>query len=198
MTIRLIIGRAGTGKTATCLDAVREELRRQPAGPLLILLVPEQATFQTEYALASTPGLQGFIRAQVLSFRRMAFRVLQEVGGAARAHIGDLGKRMMLRCLLEQQAAQLKVFRHAAGQPGFTETIARTLSELKSYCVGYEELADTIDLLNSTGGTEQLAGKLADISLLYNCLEEALADRFTDPDDYLNLLADHMGHSEAV
>jgi len=198
MTIRLIIGRAGTGKTATCLDAVREELRRRPTGPLLILLVPEQATFQTEYALASTPGLPGFIRAQVLSFRRMAFRVLQEVGGAARAHIGDLGKRMMLRSLLEKQAAQLKVFRHAAGQPGFTETIASTLSELKSYCVGAEELAATINLLNSTSGTKQLADKLADISLLYNGLEEALKDRYIDPDDYLNLLAEHIEHSEAM
>ncbi|HQD77114.1 MAG TPA: helicase-exonuclease AddAB subunit AddB, partial [Bacillota bacterium] len=127
MTIRFIIGRAGSGKTRACLEEVREELRKSPVGHPLILLVPEQATFQTEYELASTPGLNGFIRVQVISFRRLAYRVLQEVGGAARAHIGELGKRMMLRRLLERRRGELKVFRRAAGLPGFVDTLARAL-----------------------------------------------------------------------
>lgn len=198
MSIRFIIGRAGSGKTRTCLDAVREELRRRPDGPPLILLVPEQATFQTEYALASTPGLYGFIRAQVLSFRRLAYRVLQEVGGAARAHIGELGKRMLLRRLLEEHKGQLKAFRRSAGQTGFTDTLARALGEMKTYCVGPAEIELALSSLQSAGGTDQLAGKLEDLALLYGCLEEALADRFTDPDDYLNLLADRLERSEAV
>ena len=95
VTIRFITGRAGSGKTRACLDEVREELRKSPEGHPLILLVPEQATFQTEYELASTPGLSGFIRVQVISFRRLAYRVLQEAGGAARAHIGELGSAML-------------------------------------------------------------------------------------------------------
>lgn len=198
MTIRFIIGRAGTGKTRACLDAVRKELLQRPAGPPLILLVPEQATFQTEYSLASTPGLQGFIRAQVLSFRRLAYRVLQEVGGAARAHIDDLGKRMLLRRLLEHRRSQLKAFRRSAGQPGFTDTLARALGEMKAYCVGPAELALVLSSLQAAGETEPLADKLEDLSLLYGSLEEELADRFTDPDDYLNLLADRLDRSEAA
>ncbi|TEB17302.1 ATP-dependent helicase/deoxyribonuclease subunit B [Pelotomaculum sp. FP] len=198
MSIRFIIGRAGTGKTRACLDAVREELLRRPAGPPLILLVPEQATFQTEYSLASTPGLQGFIRAQALSFRRLAYRVLQEVGGAARAHIGELGKRMLLRRLLDHRKGQLKAFRRSASQPGFTDTLARALGEMKTYCVGPAEIELALSSLQAAGGTDQLADKLEDLSLLFSSLEEALADRFTDPDDYLNLLADRLERSEAV
>lgn len=198
MSIRFIIGRAGTGKTRACLDAVRQELIRQPAGPPLILLVPEQATFQTEYALASTPGLPGFIRAQVLSFRRLAYRVLQEVGGAARAHIGELGKRMLLRRLLDHRKGQLKAFRRSAGQPGFTDTLASALGEMKTYCVGPADIEQALSLLQDTGETDQLTNKLEDISLLYCDLEEAMAGRYTDPDDYLNLLANRLKQSEAV
>lgn len=81
MTLRLITGRSGSGKTRLCLDEIRSKLQEDPLGSPLILLVPEQATFQAEYAMVTTPGLNGFIRAQVLSFRRLAFRVMQETGG---------------------------------------------------------------------------------------------------------------------
>lgn len=198
MTLRFIIGRAGAGKTRACLDAVRGELRTRPAGPPLILLVPEQASFQTEYALAATPGMPGFIRAQVLSFRRLAYRVLQEVGGAARAHIGELGKRMVLRRLLEQCRSELKVFQRSAHQPGFADTLARALGEMKTYCVGPADLAFASSALRGGSGTGLLADKLEDLHLLYSGLEATLADRFTDPDDYLNLLADRLELSPAV
>ncbi len=198
MSLRFIIGRAGAGKTRACLDQVREELLAGPAGGPLILLVPEQATFQTEYALACTPGLQGFTRAQVLSFRRLAYRVLQEVGGAARAHIGELGKRMVLRRLLEKRRAEFKIFRRSAGLPGFADTLARTLGEIKTYCISPEELALTAAALRGIAGADLLADKLSDLHLLYSDLEVELSDRFTDPDDYLNLLADRLEFSLAV
>lgn len=198
MSLRFIIGRAGAGKTRACLDQVREELRARPVGEPLILLVPEQATFQTEYALARTPGLKGFTRSQVLSFRRLAYRVLQQAGGAARPHIGELGKRMVLRRLLEKHRDQLKVFGRSAGLPGFADTLARTLGEMKTYCISPAELALTSAALGGIAGADLLADKLADLGLLYHDLEGELSDRFTDPDDYLNLLADRLEMSPAV
>ncbi|MDD4766774.1 MAG: helicase-exonuclease AddAB subunit AddB [Desulfotomaculaceae bacterium] len=198
MSLRFIIGRAGSGKTRTCLEEIRAELKARPAGTPLVLLVPEQATFQTEYALAATPGLQGFIRAQVLSFRRLAYRVLQEAGGAARPHIGELGKRMLLRRLLEQRREEIRVFRRSAGQPGFADTLARTLGEIKSYCIEPADLTAAAAALRDLQGAETLAEKLEDLYLLYNDLEDFLEDRFIDPDDYLNLLADRLALSRAV
>jgi ATP-dependent helicase/nuclease subunit B len=198
LSLRFIIGRAGSGKTRTCLDEIREEITVRPVGTPLVLLVPEQATFQTEYVLASTPGLKGFIRAQVLSFRRLAYRVLQEAGGAARPHIGDLGKRMLLRRLLEQRRDEIKVFRRSTRQPGFADTLARTLGEIKCYCIDPEDLVSASAALRNLHGAETLAEKLEDLFLIYNDLEDVLADRFIDPDDYLNLLADRLTLSAAV
>lgn len=196
MTLRFIVGRAGSGKTYTCLEGIRQVLLAAPEGAPVIFLVPEQATFQMEYALATTPGLGGLMRAQVLSFRRLAHRVLLETGGAARVPIGDLGKRMVLRELLARHQDSLRVFGRSAGRPGFADTLAGAVSEMKMYRVAPTDLAMAGSLL--AGGQGQLRDKLADMELLYRALEEYLAGRYTDPDDYLNLLADRLDRSPTV
>ena len=197
MSLRFIIGRAGSGKSHTCLEQIQKELLASPEGPPIILLVPEQATFQYEYSLATTPGLQGTMRAQVLSFRRLAWRVLQEVGGAARAHIGELGKRMVLRRILEQRKSELKIFQRAARQQGFSDSLASALSELKTYRIKPEDLQQSIAKLKLQGEVAIL-DKLEDLHLLYGDLADFLANRFTDPDDYLNLLAEKLSDSPTV
>ncbi|ABO49945.1 UvrD-like DNA helicase, C terminal protein [Desulforamulus reducens MI-1] len=197
MSLRFIVGRAGSGKSHSCLEEVRQRLRQNQGESSIILLVPEQATFQYEYMLATTPELKGMIWAQVLSFRRLAFRVLQEMGGAARAHIDDLGKKMVLRRILEQRKSELKVFHRAAKQPGFADSLASALSELKLYRIEPQELQKGIQHMQEAPGSA-IRDKLADLSLLYNDLEEFLSGRFTDPDDYLNLLAQRLPGSRTV
>ncbi|WRU95868.1 helicase-exonuclease AddAB subunit AddB [Priestia filamentosa] len=91
MALQFIIGRSGSGKTSYCLDQIRSELRSDPLGDPIIYLVPEQMTFQSDYNLISTKGLAGMIRAQVLSFTRLSWKVLQEVGGMTRLHLDDTG-----------------------------------------------------------------------------------------------------------
>ncbi len=118
MSLRLIAGRSGSGKTRLCLDEIRAKLQEDPLGPPLILLVPEQATFQAEFAMATTPGLNGFMRAQVLSFRRLAFRVMQETGGSAVVPIQDNGKAMLLHKVLEARRESLRLFRGGKAESG--------------------------------------------------------------------------------
>ena len=83
--LRFIFGRAGTGKTHTCLTEIKNVISSEgEEGPALILLVPEQAAFQMEYELYTSLPRPATARAQVLSFRRLAHRVLSQTGGAAR------------------------------------------------------------------------------------------------------------------
>ena len=70
--IRFILGRAGTGKTTRCVDAAADALRAGGDAPL-VLLTPEQATYQMELAVLSRPGVRGFSRLRVLSFNRLGF-----------------------------------------------------------------------------------------------------------------------------
>ncbi|NLC12174.1 MAG: hypothetical protein GX767_07995, partial [Firmicutes bacterium] len=80
MGLRFILGPAGSGKTWTCLEEMRQELKKDPLGAPLLLLVPEQATFQMEYALLSDSELEGSVRAGVWSFKRLSWKILEEQG----------------------------------------------------------------------------------------------------------------------
>ncbi|MBM7867610.1 helicase-exonuclease AddAB subunit AddB [Heliobacterium gestii] len=195
MSLRFILGRAGTGKSCACLDAIARELLSAPLGPALLFLVPEQATFQTERALATRQGLGGAIRAQVFSFRRLAYRVLQEVGGSARIPIGELGKRMILRSLLERHKDELRLFHRSAGQPGFADALAGALSELKLYNIDVDSLERCQTEVIERQGAGLLADKLHDLALLYGALNAFLEGKYTDPDDYLHLLAQRIPES---
>ncbi|NPV92120.1 MAG: helicase-exonuclease AddAB subunit AddB [Firmicutes bacterium] len=198
MSLRLVLGRAGSGKTRSCLDEIKGMLEESVLGPPLIVLVPEQATFQMERALVQHLGARGTIRAQVLSFRRLAWRVLAEVGGASRPHLNELGRQMVLRRILEQNQERLGVFQRSAHQPGFDETLSRLLSELKTYGVVPGRLRDVIAGGDVPGQDSQLNDKLRDVALVYSEMEDYLQERYTDPDDYLWLLAERLPLSEAI
>ncbi len=191
MHLRLILGRAGAGKTRLCLDEIGARLRRAPEGRPLILLVPEQATFQTELSLARTSGLGGFTRAHVLSFRRLALRILQETGGACHPRISEIGKRIALRLILEKHRKELKYFIRSSAQPGFCDVLARTLSELKFCNVGPREL---LTARQSIPG-DPLADKLGDLVAVWAALGRLLEGRYTDPDDFLALAAQKAGQA---
>lgn len=198
MSLRFITGRAGSGKTHRCLEEIAEILRVSPVGPPLIFLVPEQASFQTEYALCLRPGLRGSLRAEILSFRRLAYRVLAEVGGgAARPHIGDLAKCMLLRRFLESRRAELKTFNRIPAVPGFLDRLASAISEFKVYGVSPQTLGSVAASFRATGETG-LSDKMDDLCLLYADLQNALSGRYTDPDDYLDLLTKGIPVSSLV
>ncbi|MCH7808788.1 MAG: hypothetical protein IIB60_06135, partial [Planctomycetes bacterium] len=108
MAIRFILGRAGSGKTHHCLTAVREQLRHDPIdGPRLILLVPEQAALQMERAVLDSKDITAAHRVEVLSFRRLAFRVLASVGSSARRALSEPARAMVLRHLVAKRSDQL-------------------------------------------------------------------------------------------
>lgn len=111
MGIKFLIGSSGTGKTTAILNEIREKLKEDPYnGKPILLLVPDQMTFQMEYELMKTPELGGIIRAQVLSFNRLAWRVLQEEGGISRTFISQTGMNMFLRKIIEEKSTNLKCF----------------------------------------------------------------------------------------
>jgi ATP-dependent helicase/nuclease subunit B len=194
MSMRFLIGRAGSGKTETCLNELRQRLLKEPDGHPLIFLVPEQATFQVEFALVTTPGINGLLRAQVLSFQRLAWRVMQETGGTAGAPIDDLGKRMLLHRLLHKHNGRLKLFRFAYEKMGFVEKLHSLFSELQRYRVTPEEFENHAGRLYGRipehAGT--LGDKLQDLLPVYREYEEVLCRDYLDGDRFMTLLAERV------
>ena len=152
----------------------------------MILLVPEQATYQMEMALANTPDLGGSLRAQVLSFRRLGWRVFSETGGGQKVLIGATGKRMLLRRILLKHRLQLKAFARSATRPGMADLLAQAIGEFKTYRI------TSNDLRQVKNTTEILTDKLQDLALIYEEFQATLGQGIGDPDDELPALVEKI------
>ena len=198
MAVRFVLGRSGSGKSEYCLRNIKDKLIASPSGRPIILLVPEQATFQAEYALVSTPELGGTLRAQVLSFRRLAWRVMQEAGGTARLPIDETGKKLLLHKIIHKQKDRLKLFSNTADQMGFIEKINDLFKEFKRYCVTSDSLSQFMESSQIQSQSMTIKEKLNDLQLIYNEFEHELSRTYLDGEDYLTLLASQLPQSDYV
>ncbi|GAB2703534.1 helicase-exonuclease AddAB subunit AddB [Paenibacillus thermoaerophilus] len=183
MSLRLVIGRAGSGKTELCLRELEERLAAEPEGHPLLLLVPEQGTFQAEHALVSSERLGGMVRAQALSFRRLAWRVMQETGGSARVPVDDTGKQMLIYQLLEEMREQLSALRRSSGQTGYLAKLAELFTEFRRYGVP----AETLERRAEAAGLA--SGATGELLQVYAAYERRMFGVFSDGEDDLNRLA---------
>nr|WP_279326011.1 helicase-exonuclease AddAB subunit AddB [Bacillus sp. FJAT-47783] len=201
VSVRFLIGRSGTGKTALCLREIKGQLTEEPLkGPAIMYIVPDQMTFAMEYELVKAPELNGMVRAQVLSFSRLAWRVLQETGGISRKHLSSTGVHMMLRKIIDKKKHEFKVFVKASDKTGFIDHVEQMITEFKRYMVSPEELEGRYQslLANDLSHEKALADKLHDMLLLYRELEKELANKYIDSEDYLKLLAEKIIESDYV
>ncbi len=191
MGLRIVYGRAGSGKTTHCLEEIKNELHTGELHPL-VWIVPEQFSLQAEKNLARTAGSAGIFRAEVLSFRRLAFRVFSEVGGISRKHLNAAGKSMLLFKILDSLGSKLKVFSRAALRKGFTETLSDAITEFKRYDVKPEELGRAAAALEDG---VPLKDKLSDLATVYAEFERLLHENYMDADDDLAELYEKLEHS---
>ncbi|WP_203364164.1 helicase-exonuclease AddAB subunit AddB [Bacillus sp. REN10] len=196
MGIQFILGRSGTGKTARILEEIKSQVKERPIGDPVIYLVPEQMTFLSEYDLAADPALGGVMRAQVYSFTRLAWRVLQETGGMSRKHISAAGLNILIRKIIEDQKEELTIFSKAADKSGFVSHVEAMLTEFKRYCVTPETLSETREAVQQQKGSKALADKLHDLQMIYSEFEKSLMGKYLDSEDYLRLLAEAVASSE--
>lgn len=153
MRMQFIIGRSGSGKSTAIREEMSRRLEESPQGNPMILIVPEQGSFEAEHALVNTGGIKGIFRAQVLSLRRLAYRVMQETGGAAKVAISEEGKRMLLYKILRRRKEELELFGPSGEQLGFVGKLSELYTEMKRYCIDAACVEEQLELLTShTGG----------------------------------------------
>ena len=127
--IEFIFGAAGSGKTYAMVEEIRAELARDPEGPALIWLLPEQATFPAETALLAAPGPVGATRVHVLSFKSLALRVREHQGAPDKPLLSAVGRLFLLSRVYARAAPALAVFPREMRR-GDLEHLTALLAEL--------------------------------------------------------------------
>lgn len=198
MTLRFITGRSGTGKTYTIEQEIVQALRQDPLGAPIVLIVPDQMSYSMEHSLAAEFGLNGMVRAQVLTFKRLAWRVLQETGGITRKEVDGFGYRMLIRSVLEENREDFKLFRQAADKRGFTEQVEGVLKEFSRYCLDHATLAELHTQLADVSAPRSLVDKAGDLSLLLEKVEERLGTSYVDSEGHLAMLSSQVKFSSYI
>lgn len=189
MSLRMIVGRANTDKSSYIIEEIKEKLKKEPEGKSIFYIVPEQMTFQQEYTLFQDDDIRGSIRAQVMSFSRLAWRILQETGGSTRQFISSTGIQMMLRKIIEQREEQFKFFQKAIDKQGFIEELEGMITEFKRHCITPQMLKEQLSLSEHS---ISLHHKLSDLHYIYDELTKLLMFKYIDGEDQLQLLKEKM------
>lgn len=181
MSLRLVYGRSGTGKTSFCFKEIGENINNNK----IYIITPEQFSFTAEQNLMNAVNSKAVINAEVLTFERMAYRVINEIGNTVQTSLSECGKAMLLYSILDEQKNNLKYL-------GKTEknldVILRTITELKKHNVNTEMLKDV--LKDSTD--IRLKYKLEDIQLLYKSYNELINNKYIDENDILTILNENI------
>jgi ATP-dependent helicase/nuclease subunit B len=183
MAVQFILGRSGTGKTSFCIKAVVDELLK-PDGRRLILLVPEQATYQAERSILAGERITGYSRLNVLSFDRLQFLLLGK--NTARPALSRIGRQMIVHRLLRDNRNRLKIFDISAAWPGLARQLAQTVAELHRYAKTPDDIKRLLAELQKDERNNLAVLKFSDIGLIFEEYLKFIEGDFLDPDVQLS------------
>lgn len=191
MGVKFIYGKSGSGKSHYCLQSIKKRIEDNSTNSL-ILLVPEQFSFQSEKNLIEFAGERSILKAQVLSFRRMADHILDEVGGGINRHINDSGKNILIYKIIEENRDNLKVFKKTSRNQGLVSNMSNTIKELKKYNITADILRGSLDGIENVS----LRSKLEDIIVIFSEFQDRLSRAYIDEEDMLSMLAEKLDESK--
>ncbi|MGL5575054.1 MAG: helicase-exonuclease AddAB subunit AddB, partial [Sarcina sp.] len=191
MSLRIIYGRAGVGKSSFCIDEIKSKINKNECNKL-ILIVPEQFTFETENRMLKEIGESCVLSAEVLSFRRLANRVFNKEGGLTKKTIKDAAKSMLIHKVLDDVISEMKVFGVAAKKEGFIDIISTLVTEFKKYNVDENVLLEMIESVED----KELVEKLSDLEKIFREFNARLHHAYIDGEDELGLLAQKLSQSD--
>ena len=196
MAMRFILGRSGTGKTSFCIKAITDALLAPADNQPLILLVPEQATYQAERTILNDKRLGGYSRLHVLSFDRLQF--LLSGKNTARPALSRLGRQMIIHRLLRDNSGRLKIFHSSAARLGLGRQMADTVTELCRYSKSPQDIEQLLSQLQKDQSNNLTALKFADIGLVFTEYLNFVRDRFTEPDIQPNRIRQAVAQASFV
>ena len=174
--LNLIIGVAGTGKTAMLMQRLGEAAA---GGAPCVLLVPEQYSFQAELDVVRCVGARLALGVQVLSFTRLCNTVFRAQGGLAGAPLTQTGRYLLMSLAISETQERLRLYKKSALRPDFIEAMTTACAQFKTAGVSPHRLEE----IAAACPPGALREKLDDLCIIYTAFGALLEDGYADPDD---------------
>ena len=183
--MNIIYGRSGSGKSEYIYNKIKEEIK---SGIKTYIITPEQFSFTAEKKLLETLEEGATTTVEVLSFERMAYRVIKEVFGEGTKNLINSSKAMIISSLIEEYQSN---FNFLSKSMENIDMILKQITEFKKHNITVEMLENQIEKTNDT----YLKLKLKDMLFIYSKFEEKIKSDYIDENDLLTLLADNIEKS---
>ena len=181
MGLNIICGRSGTGKSTYIFEKVKDIINNPEK---VYIITPEQFSFTAEQKLLETVKTGSTVNAEVLTFSRMAYRVLNEIGSNLK-NIEGFGKSMLIYDILDSSKSELKFL---GKNEQNVEIIERSITEFKKHNITSQKLSDVTENIED----KYLKAKLEDLKNIYAKFQEAISEKFLDENDSLTYLAENI------
>lgn len=182
MGLRLIYGKSGTGKSTYIFNEIKDKIKGDNK---IYIITPEQFSFTAERELLDTIGTGSVLNAEILTFNRMAYRVMNEVGGNTKTALSSCGKAMLIYNILLNEKTNLNFLGKSDEN---IDLISTQITEFKKHGIGTQNLDDIIN-----GSSDKyLKAKMNDMRIVYDKFEQQIKNRYIDENDVLTILAEQL------
>ncbi len=194
MSLSLVIGSSGSGKSTTLYKRIIKEAMANKDKNFLII-VPEQYTMSTQRLMVSMHPNKCIMNIDVLSFNRLAYRVFEELGTGINAVLDDTGKSLVIRKLINSHMDEMGALRNNIKRISYVTQVKSLISELTQYNVTPDKLRDMIE---SPAMSESFKRKASDLLVLYEAFLDFINGKYVTTESILSTLNDLLEDSKII
>lgn len=181
MELSIIYGRAGSGKSSYLFEKVKNFIK---TADKIYIITPEQFSFTAEKKLLEVTDNGAVVNCEVLTFSRMASRVIGEMGSNLK-NIEGFGKSMLIFDILDGLKKELQFLGKTTQN---VEIVERSITEFKKHNITEAKLEKVIEDTED----EYLKAKLSDLKSIYSKFQDEISNKFLDENDSLTYLAENI------
>lgn len=182
--LQFILGKSGSGKTTKAVNILAKKCLN--GEKKLLMLVPDQSSFETETAFLDILGPKLSRDVLVFGFSRLCNYVFDKTGNIPENVIDDGIRKIIMSRAVEETSQKLEMFNSSKTRKSFLDLMINLLKECKQdniSCDLLEAAAENID-------NDTLKKKLCETALVLNTYEALLKNSYVDPLDNLSRLKD--------
>lgn len=183
--LEFILGRAGSGKTKYVRSMLAEKLKKGENN--LLLLVPEQFSFESEKMILEKVGAENMAGIEILSFTRLANSVIENTPYSSLPRIDDGGRAVILRLALDSLGDNVKIYRKFKSNFTSLSSLLTFIQEMKQCAVSPDDLSEKSTV---TGGI--LSEKLKELSLIFSAYDAFMSKDYFDDYNLLSVACEKM------
>lgn len=170
---RLILGRSGSAKTEY---VYRQIAAAASAGKPVVLIVPEQCSFVSEYRLLEMLGAGQMQNVSCQSFRSLVYEVQRLYGGRTRHALSRGAKAVCMKKAIEACAPQLQLYQKNISSNAFVASMISAYDEFKNGGIDAQTLLDACAQIDKAS----LKAKLFDLSAIMQAYDSLVENEYFD------------------